>query len=502
MNLNVFILLQLVGFVELSWIREYLIPSGQCGLLPQGHLLPFGYHRQPFGEIEELWDEISPSEFNKRFVALEGFKPVVLRGHQLSSKAFQEWSDSYIKSTFGHYKVLTEVKSEKRQKFGKSLTNITNFLSQYNTTNQYVVTVMPDDMRRDVLMPRPLQCGTFSENMLELNFWMSSGGTASQVHYDADHNIHCLLAGKKSFIMINKDQYHKMQMERLEHTGSNFCPSINQNKVDMLKDPWIQDVEYQFTVMNAGDCIFLPSQYTHQVRGLQRTISVTLLWDPVLAYDNTGCAEYTYNSTASVADFHVVWNHLPNDLFFDVGYATPHIIRNELVELWEGWRDNIESSSDLGWTLSDFVEMMFQGCKWDLVRCSYTEMWAGVIAVAIDTDHNQHITRTELAVTSDDIMKAVSHFQDPPNLGDELYQFCTLGQEYIPPEAVSQEMSIAMKKHPSLSSFLLSRGFIPNSDGYNMWNKIWATLTAVFEEDDDNDNDDEGDDKDDPHWRS
>ena len=48
-------------------------------------------------------------------------------------------------------------------------------------------------------------------------------------------------------------------------SGSNFCPSINQNKVDMLKDPWIQDVEYQFTVIEAGDCIFLPSQYTHQV---------------------------------------------------------------------------------------------------------------------------------------------------------------------------------------------------------------------------------------------
>ena len=112
---------------------------------------------------------------------------------------------------------------------------------------------------------------------------MGSGDTASQVHYDADHNVHCLLAGKvtcyftcylshvlksrvissfrsiffvfvlsqnkvyalqfydnthissmltfsgkKSFFMINPDQYHKMHMERLEHTGSNYCPNINQ----------------------------------------------------------------------------------------------------------------------------------------------------------------------------------------------------------------------------------------------------------------------------------
>ena len=39
----------------------------------------------------------------------------------------------------------------------------------------------------------------------ELNFWMSSGGTRSVIHYDADHNIHCLIAGRKDFMMMNKN---------------------------------------------------------------------------------------------------------------------------------------------------------------------------------------------------------------------------------------------------------------------------------------------------------
>ena len=51
------------------------------------------------------------------------------------------------------------------------------------------------------------------------------------------------------------------------------------------------------------------------MRGLQRTISITLLWDPVLGYDNSGCTGYTYNDTASVADFKVVRAVLNNLTF-------------------------------------------------------------------------------------------------------------------------------------------------------------------------------------------
>ena len=37
--------------------------------------------------------------------------------------------------------------------------------------------------------------------------WMSSGGTSSNLHYDADHNMHCLVDGRKDFIMY--DPKHK-----------------------------------------------------------------------------------------------------------------------------------------------------------------------------------------------------------------------------------------------------------------------------------------------------
>ena len=48
-----------------------------------------------------------------------------------------------------------------------------------------------------------IMCGTFKDFLHELNFWMSSGGTRSVIHFDADHNVHCLVAGRKDFMMID-----------------------------------------------------------------------------------------------------------------------------------------------------------------------------------------------------------------------------------------------------------------------------------------------------------
>ena len=45
-------------------------------------------------------------------------------------------------------------------------------------------------------------CGTFKNFTHESNLWISAGGTRSVVHYDADHNFHCLIDGRKDFIMI------------------------------------------------------------------------------------------------------------------------------------------------------------------------------------------------------------------------------------------------------------------------------------------------------------
>ena len=63
-------------------------------------------------------------------------------------------------------------------------------------------------------VPTPLLCGTYRKYLQELNLWIGYTGTRSVVHYDADHNIHCLLAGRKDFIMIDREYEYKLGFGR------------------------------------------------------------------------------------------------------------------------------------------------------------------------------------------------------------------------------------------------------------------------------------------------
>ena len=47
-----------------------------------------------------------------------------------------------------------------------------------------------------------VSCGTYKERLVETELWMSSGGTSSSLHSHSDHNIHCVIDGRKDFILI------------------------------------------------------------------------------------------------------------------------------------------------------------------------------------------------------------------------------------------------------------------------------------------------------------
>jgi hypothetical protein len=77
---------------------------------PKGHLEPLGSHREP-DTIEERDDIPSPLEFWNKYVKIS--RPVVLRGAAKYSKAYQLWTDEYLKEKYGDLEVRLESKGEK-----------------------------------------------------------------------------------------------------------------------------------------------------------------------------------------------------------------------------------------------------------------------------------------------------------------------------------------------------------------------------------------------------
>ena len=43
---------------------------------------------------------------------------------------------------------------------------------------------------------------------MESEIWFSSGDTSSTLHSHADHDLHCLLAGRKDFTFIDAKHRH------------------------------------------------------------------------------------------------------------------------------------------------------------------------------------------------------------------------------------------------------------------------------------------------------
>lgn len=68
---------------------------------------------------------------------------------------------------------------------------------------------------------------------------------------------------------------------------------------------------------------------------------MTILWDPTIPFSKESVNSCIPDNTSTISQFNVAWNHKAGDLFFDVGYATPYIIREGLENLWNDWVEHL-----------------------------------------------------------------------------------------------------------------------------------------------------------------
>ena len=177
--------------------------------LPRGHGEELGKHRDSEGHVNIIdSDKLpSPEQFWDQYASIR--KPVVFRGAAKHFPAFQLWTDKYLTEKYGELEVKLEAKREKDHvpvgERGLGRDTIRSFLETYQKKDSYTVSQLPDPLSKEVSVLPFLMCGTFSERILEANLWLSSGGTRSMLHKDADNAINCLLNGTKDWILIHPD---------------------------------------------------------------------------------------------------------------------------------------------------------------------------------------------------------------------------------------------------------------------------------------------------------
>lgn len=250
--------------------------------LEPGHLKPFGQGgpTKPLTEIDYF---PTAREFFENYV--KPLQPVKMKGVAKMSPAFERWNDDYFlaqEEPEGSVISVETVKKESRQQRVDNM-SFKEFVRIYNHTEHYMVDAVPQFLRQDVMVPCPLQCEQLVDHAFVDNvMWYSSGGTKSVVHTDSVENINCLFRGDKTLVFVDPTLYgDKVDLDRPEGSYS----SMDVDSVDYTKFPGMAEVEFYHVNITAGDCLYIPYQWIHQVRSYGSNLAVNIWWKHHLSDD-------------------------------------------------------------------------------------------------------------------------------------------------------------------------------------------------------------------------
>ncbi|ESN91780.1 hypothetical protein HELRODRAFT_165856 [Helobdella robusta] len=272
--------------------------------------IPIGWQNLPEGIIAEEKGMLSYEKFFKKYVSKQ--KPVVFRNGITEAPALVKWSKkNYLKEKFSHIDVNVTVKKSKSDNIPKTM-KFGKFLKDYLYDNLYMSNYVPQEMMADLVLPSCLNCA-FEDWLMECELWMSSGGTSSLLHSHADHDVHCMISGRKDFILIEQNYKHVFKFIEKEHYHGAGYSDIDMDQINMFKDREIGNVPWRWSTLRPGDCIFVPAGYLHQVRSYGKSSSYTNHFAPTPSLNFAHCKE-NYNKEYPLNEKHFLWSYINGKL--------------------------------------------------------------------------------------------------------------------------------------------------------------------------------------------
>eukprot|EP00811_Abedinium_folium_P035932 NODE_8686_length_1476_cov_7.763529.p1 GENE.NODE_8686_length_1476_cov_7.763529~~NODE_8686_length_1476_cov_7.763529.p1 ORF type:complete len:389 (+),score=106.90 NODE_8686_length_1476_cov_7.763529:40-1206(+) len=227
--------------------------------------------------MEELNETPSWDTFYQDYVRAN--RPVVIRGNARMQPAFNLWSDEYLLERWSQTMVRAELwKSEERNgptremKFRDFVKKIHD---ESNLERYYAIIPLDDDSaaRADCMLPEPIRCEEVQPQSLTL--WMSSGGTSSVLHEDDAENFLMLLAGRKEVMLIHQDQAQHHYATASKVLGAS---PVHQDGVDHVRYPSFANVRWLSATLEAGDTLYIPHTFWHQVNSMGRNLAINVWW--------------------------------------------------------------------------------------------------------------------------------------------------------------------------------------------------------------------------------
>mmetsp|Transcript_57287 Transcript_57287/g.177546 ORF Transcript_57287/g.177546 Transcript_57287/m.177546 type:complete len:272 (+) Transcript_57287:1-816(+) len=219
--------------------------------------------------------------------------------------AYSLWTDGYLRERHGGVK-MDQVETEKKETrlaFPHEDWTLSRFLDTYNTSELYSTATTPQGLSDEVYLLPAMNCGGFQRRMSQSVLWFSSGGTKSVIHFDAQQNIHCMLAGEKKWILwhpksristaamgwVNAAEEAEKDPSFKDAYGS-YVGRIDVDDVDLERFPGWGKLKWWSMTLREGDCAFIPAKWFHYVEApQQRSISVHVWFHSGKSFEQKSC---------------------------------------------------------------------------------------------------------------------------------------------------------------------------------------------------------------------
>ncbi|KAK7091446.1 uncharacterized protein [Littorina saxatilis] len=282
-----------IGFVKDQSMDATFPPPvfRQDPSIPEGHLRPLGWQRRPDGKVKEVEEMPNTREFYEDYVRVS--KPIVFRNGITEGPALTLWEiDDYLQFKYGKVNMSVTVKVMRRKdeiQTAPQVMKLKKFLLDYMYEDWYLASTVPEEMMEELPFPKCVRCGTISQYLQEAELWMSSGGTSSRLHSHDDHNLHCVLFGRRDFILMEGQFKHNFNYQ-IDFDGALGGHSkLDMEMINSFKFKNILMTPWTYSTLYPGDCILVPAGYLHQVRSYGRSMSLTVLFAPVPSFNDDGC---------------------------------------------------------------------------------------------------------------------------------------------------------------------------------------------------------------------
>ncbi|XP_074344452.1 lysine-specific demethylase JMJ31 isoform X2 [Apium graveolens] len=130
-------------------------------------------------------------------------------------------------------------------------------------------------LSEDIKLPEFLE----AKSLASINLWMNSARARSSTHYDPHHNVLCVVSGCKQVLLWPPSASPYLYPMPLHGEASNHS-AVALGKVDLLVHPRAEGLATisQKVTIHAGDALFIPEGWFHQVDSDCLTIAVNFWW--------------------------------------------------------------------------------------------------------------------------------------------------------------------------------------------------------------------------------